>query len=98
MPRLIDADVLKEKAYEVGSWMPVLVVNIDDIYNAPTIDAEPVRHGYWIGIEYDGYADGCPVYDLWECSECGLEHKGEDTPSYCPNCGAKMDLEVKDNV
>lgn len=58
-------------------------------------NAEPVRHGYWIGLEYDGYADGCPVYDLWECSECGLEHKGEDAPNFCPNCGAKMDAEVE---
>lgn len=48
--------------------------------------------GHWIGIEYDGYADGNPVYDVWECSECGEEHRGEyDTLSnYCPNCGAKM--------
>lgn len=46
----------------------------------------------WIGIEYNGYADGEPVYDLWECSACGEEHKGEcDTlTDYCPNCGAKM--------
>lgn len=59
------------------------------------VDAEPVRHGRWIGIEYDGYADGYPVYDVFECSECGYEHKGEsDTlTSYCPDCGAKMDKE-----
>lgn len=52
-----------------------------------------VVHGEWIPIEYDGYADGCPVWDLWECSECGEEHSGDEdtlTP-YCPNCGAKMD-------
>ena len=39
----------------------------------PAADVVEVRHGIWIGIEYDGYADGCPVYDLWECSECGEE-------------------------
>jgi len=57
-----------------------------------TVDAAPVVHGRWVGIEYDGYADGNPVYDLWECSVCAEEHKGElDTLSnYCPNCGAKM--------
>lgn len=54
----------------------------------------PIRHGYWIGLEYDGYADGFPVYNLWECSECGNEHKGEDTPNYCSNCGSKMDGDV----
>ena len=58
---------------------------------AKTLDMMPVKHGYWIGLEYDGYADGFPVYDLWECSECGNEHKGEDVPNYCSNCGGKMD-------
>lgn len=54
-----------------------------------------VRHGRWIGTEFDGYADGVPVYDVYECSECGMEYDatddGEITHNYCPNCGAKMD-------
>lgn len=55
---------------------------------------EPKR-GEWVGVEYDGYADGNPVYDLWECSVCGEEHNGEaDTlPNFCPNCGAKMEVQ-----
>ena len=58
-----------------------------------TVDAVEVVHGRWIPLEYDGYADGNPVWDLWECSECQEEHSGdEDTLThYCPNCGAKMD-------
>ena len=44
--------------------------------------------GKWIGIEYDGYADGLPVWELWECSECGIETK-EETP-FCAYCGADM--------
>ena len=62
----------------------------------PAADVAEVRHGRWIGIEYDGYADGCPVYDLWECSECGEEVRGEDVPdthSWCHACGARMDKE-----
>lgn len=54
------------------------------------------EHGCWVGVEYDGYADGCPVYHLWECSCCRDEYESEgDPPShdYCPSCGAKMDLE-----
>ncbi len=60
----------------------------------PALEEERAYRGHWIGLEYDGYADGCPVYDLWECSECGEEHKGEeDTLTfYCPNCGAKMEV------
>lgn len=52
------------------------------------------EHGCWNGIEYDGYADGCPVYHLWECSCCHDEFESEGDPppyDYCPNCGAKMD-------
>ena len=52
---------------------------------------EPIK-ATWEGVEYDGYADGCPVYDVWECTQCGYEHHGEsDTlTDYCPGCGAKM--------
>ena len=52
------------------------------------------KHGRWIPIQYDGYADGHPVWDLWECSECREEYESEGDPpphNYCPNCGAKMD-------
>lgn len=66
------------------------------IRNAPVTDVAPVAHGRWVGLEYDGYADGCPVYDLWECSECGEEVSGEDVPQthpFCHGCGARMDGE-----
>lgn len=53
--------------------------------------AEP-KKGHWIGIS-DGYADGYPVYDQWECSCCGvIEEDDEPTWNYCPNCGAKMEV------
>ena len=58
----------------------------------PLEDLRP--KGKWIGLEYEGYADGNPVYDLWECSNCGNEEKGEDVPEqnpFCRCCGAKMD-------
>lgn len=54
-----------------------------------------MRHGRWIPTEYDSYADGSPVWDKYECSECGHEHSGEEdtlTP-YCPNCGADMRMD-----
>ena len=62
---------------------------------APAADVVPVKHGRWIPLEYDGYADGSPVWDLWECSECQEEHSGDEenlTP-YCPNCAAKMEVD-----
>jgi len=65
----------------------------------PAVDAAPVVHGEWIG-ESDGYADGELVYDVWSCSKCdyciddGTDNP-ELLPNYCPNCGAKMDGEGK---
>ena len=67
------------------------------VHRQPTVDAVKVVHGRWIPLEYDGYADGNPVWDLWECSECREEHSGDEdtlTP-YCPNCGTKMDGDGK---
>lgn len=60
------------------------------VENAPTIEAEPVKHGKWI----DGgqYANFFPHHE-WRCSECG-EHVleiGVPWFKYCPNCGARMD-------
>ena len=71
-------------------------LDIDALNNIPAADVVEVVHGHWVGLEYDGYADGNPVYDLWECSECGNEVRGEDVPDthpYCNGCGARMDGE-----
>ena len=63
------------------------------VKNLPTIEAGPIRHGRWIPIEYDSYADGAPVWDKFECSECGHEHNGEEDTltAFCPDCGARME-------
>lgn len=64
----------------------------------------PVRHGRWIG-EGDGYAETgggkmALVYDVWRCSECDYviddgTDEPEMLPNYCPDCGAKMDKEMR---
>ena len=58
------------------------------IDNAPTADVAPVRHGQW---EWD-------TDDIYRCSNCAekshvKEVMGHPEWDYCPNCGAKMDLE-----
>ena len=59
--------------------------------NAPTVDAEPVRHGKW--KQWDSYG----FEDTYECTECGEAFVLiEGTPitneyKYCPSCGARMD-------
>lgn len=58
----------------------------------PSADVVEVRHGQFIGTEYDGYADGNPVYYEWICSECGCVFEDDEPKmNFCPNCGAKMD-------
>ena len=63
----------------------------DCIFWLDTADVVPVRHGRWLGWG----KSGTPTYENYgTCSVCGedaeiyTEHR-----NYCPNCGAKMDLE-----
>lgn len=51
----------------------------------PTIDAAPVKHGYWIAV-----ANGRIKNWKQKCSCCGFYGRG--LPPYCKMCGAKMDL------
>ena len=102
--RLIDADAAADKimretekrADDLNMIGIALMIGIArmlrDENDFPTVEAAPVRHGRWLPIEADGYADGAPVWDKWECSECGHEHDGEEDTltDYCPDCGRKM--------
>ena len=81
--RLIDADAI-ELPYKttsgVNSQVALLVRCI--IKDAPTIDAEPVRHGEWEVVdEVEPRRYGC--------SSC--KRISWNRSNYCPNCGAKMD-------
>lgn len=63
-------------------------------------DVAPVRHGRWESVKNPQW----PAYSHDKCSLCGwwntknaLCYDGRKKPghslNYCPNCGAKMDLE-----
>lgn len=61
----------------------------------PAADVAEVKHGKWIEVQKENiWNDIVPVL---ECSACGkytVGTRGIMTKSnYCPNCGAKMDLE-----
>ena len=93
MARYIDADALKKKAQMRGHVCKNamvteyrMCVSTHDIDEAPTVDAEPVRHGRW---EKMGEAD-------YKCSLCGFRFTTADHIEMFPycRCGAKMD-EVK---
>ena len=90
--RLINADAVLTRMINVMDmqdfYLPIqfmLVIN-----EIPTID--PVRHGHWVAI--DDYP-----HEEWECDKCGFvyyEDNDEPTFKYCPNCGAKMDEERRE--
>ena len=46
--------------------------------------------GRWIDITDHKREIACPV---WECSLCGVSNFLYDRTNYCPNCGAKMEVE-----
>lgn len=93
--------MLREKAqgYVVSMFATMTECNIakivamecaNELNGLPAVDAETVRHGKWIVVE-DEYGDYA------RCSVCGDEFicwEGDCAiTNYCPNCGAKMDLE-----
>ena len=90
--RLIYSNELSGIAFQIKQYGKGVrcVVDLNDVDNIPTADAVEVVHGKW-------------VYDHWcefRCSVCGeysnsKPYKGRE--NYCPNCGAKMDGERKDN-
>lgn len=57
--------------------------------DTPTLDAVEVVHGRWVHHYYDS---GEPIDDKLYCSECHMCNDHRRT-WYCPNCGAKMDLQ-----
>jgi DNA-directed RNA polymerase subunit RPC12/RpoP len=79
-----DGMELFDRMYEQGKADAIEMA----LKEAPTIEAEPVRHGRWV--------EGVPYI----CSECGKPAPEEENNSeyykcwlspYCPHCGAKMD-------
>ena len=78
--RLIDAD-------KVMQMIPTEEYNARQaIAFAPTVEAEPIRHGHW--IEEKSIGDCC-----YKCSECGFIRDAYllEIENYCPQCGVKMD-------
>lgn len=99
--RLIDADALLESGicaeygYNDNGLLLIPMRDVtNSIRNAPTIDAEPVRHGRWLYNSYPTVWYGHGEPPEWVCSEC--EERAYNTYDYCPNCCAKMDGEEDD--
>ena len=113
--RLIDADALEKSLTEKGDDYKVSMFATSDdcniarivafecaeeVKNAPTIEAEPVRHGRWYiptGMMPAAH------HGRHRCSVCGhmalYERPGKECLSaYCPNCFAKMNGGAEDGA
>ena len=92
--KLYTADAIKEQVHKLlcqdcgeTEYCPKCDYRelIEQILDAPTVDAEPVRHGRWYSVEnYMGTSR-----TVYVCSECGSMSNRKD--NYCWYCGAKMD-------
>lgn len=77
-----------EKLYLLWGSDNALTTMEDIMSDIPTADVAPVVHGRWI------YGEDIDI----QCSVCGADALTEGDyrqvkSRYCPNCGAKMDLE-----
>lgn len=94
--RLIDADPLRDDIETINyvDWNNYSDT-VDFIDDAPTIEAELVKHGKWIDTDNCNVWYGCIAVNIFQCSVCKkcTETKKEhiDKFCYCPRCGAKME-------
>ena len=89
--RPIDADALYMDLVKMNDFGELTAKKaIRVVKNAPTIDAEPVKHGKW-NMYYRMHSG-----DTFVCNRCGscfVVLQGGDKMNSCPNCRARMDEE-----
>ena len=79
--------VLKFQYWEGCGNIKYGVVDAKDIENIPAADVAPVRHEKWeVVIGSDGK-------ERMVCTGCRKQQDLTGVFTYCPNCGAIMDLE-----
>lgn len=76
----------REALMKYADTQPGGLISNKSIQFFQAADVAPVRHGRWIDVrEYCGD---------YMCSNCETLY-GTNKFNYCPNCGAKMDSELK---
>lgn len=88
MGRLIDADVLKKDLTRFYDGEVVARKLIDE---QPTVDAVPVRHGWWDMMSCHDVNQREMRYRCSRCHHDTITHGSVPWERYCPMCGARMD-------
>ena len=73
---------------DIPIWGSVAAMIADAI---PAADVAPVRHGRW------GTHSDRPDSLICSVCNCGFDMWKHDPHNYCPKCGAKMDLEDRED-
>ena len=92
----MDEYIEREKAVNAVRNVYLGVQGVQAINRIKAADVAPVRHGRWIDTYPD--IDPNPMFMYGICSECRFEQGISKYLNYCPNCGARMDLEDDDNA
>ena len=72
---------------------PVYVISPDAVEKIPSADVQPVVHGEWVDGGVDGVGACGIEYRYNKCSVCGYEYSFPMKYKFCPNCGARMDMD-----
>ena len=87
--RLVDIEPFEKQGHGCLMYVTEGGSLVQTITSAlPTVDAEEARHGRWIPVSNTG------IGATGRCTACNKAIYGFVAYNYCPNCGAKMDLEV----
>lgn len=100
--RLIDGDEVIKRIAErqdkssTGIEDCAFYEAIKIVRNAPTVEAEPVKHGRWIIHReeiFEPNRSECYINRPLptECSVCGFAEMRASRFAFCPNCGTRMD-------
>ena len=90
----------REKAYEKCGWYntvngkSICAARKDELAAIPAADVAPVRHRRWYLTE-EGDLECSNCKNLTAICECG-EDRTYRKP-FCPNCGAKMEVDHEDD-
>lgn len=96
--RLIDANSLYD---EINKWKESVMYKDwvqCAITHAPTVD--PVTHAKWLNrssIEKESLSFGYTCSNCLNTMYCCAVNEPFELPKYCSDCGAKMDLESKED-
>lgn len=88
-------DCIREDGLRIAALIEENKALHQDVKRLTAVDAVPVVHGRWIPRKGKWFA-------YFQCSVCGEKISypcadGKALTNYCPNCGAKMNLEEEPN-